>query len=448
MLNKINNLLDKFGLSGIRKPLHLALSQSFVAGLFVAIDFIFSKELSVANFGAWKEIFFFLNLGIPLLAFGLPEGYKFFIAKDEDDHGYFESTTSFLLAVTSVLLAVLIILNLFSYFGLFDLGMYYGYSLLFPLPLFAFLLNKTLRFTYVNIGWEEKLTKLSFISTIINMVFIIVGVLLIREHLSILVGLSVLLYFFIFMCPALFYARALKFNFLKFRWNGEQIKKMITYGFPLYLATFVGVFSNNLDKLIVSVTNDDAIFAIFAAGAFEIPLFAMVSAAFAQQVFPRVVALIDKKEELQAKRLWIDTSVKVSLITYPMILLALFFAEEIIYFVYSEAYEDSVVLFKTYLLIGLFRNNSYGVLLAAKEKTKMVTNITLVLLGINLIVSILLYYFFGLLGIVVGTLITNGFMWLIYTVKERLWSLYPKLFFKNKIIVTLLILILLIYIYG
>ena len=77
-----------------------------------------------------------------------------------------------------------------------------------------------------------------------------------------------------------------------------------------------------------------------------------------------------------------------------------------------------------------------------------VTKITLWLLGINVIVSIVLFYYFGLIGIVVGTLFTNLCMWISYTVKENLWTYYPSVFFKSKFIAILLILIILTYVYA
>lgn len=448
MLHFVNKVLKRFGLDGIRKPLYIALSQSFVAVLFIAIDFIFSKQLTISEFGIWKEVFFYMNLGIPLLAFGLPEGYKYFIAKEGNERGYFKNATSFLLVVTIGLLLVLGLLNLLHYFNLLNLGVYYGFSLLFPLPLFAFLWNKTLRFTYINLGKEERLLVFSLVSFALSMFVIAGGYVAVTYYGGNILQWAILLYVSIFLIPAVLYVSGLGFSIFQITWSKTKVREMIYYGFPLYLASFIGVFSNNIDKLIVNINDTEATFAIFAAGAFEIPIFAMVSAAFAQQSFPKIIQFVSAGNETAAKELWMQISKKVSLITYPMILAAMFFAEELIFFVYSDAYQESVILFKTYLLIGLFRNNSYGVLIAAKENTRLVTKITLFLLGVNLVISLLLYYYFGLLGIVLGTLFTNCCMWLVYTVKENFWSLYGRIFLKNKIIMILIVLIIATYLYA
>ena len=214
---------------------------------------------------------------------------------------------------------------------------------------------------------------------------------------------------------------------------------------PLYLATFAGLLSNYLDKLIVNVSSDEVTFAIFAVGAFEIPIFAMLSAAFSQQIFPKMVRLVEEDDEDQAKSLWMETTKKVSLITYPIILVVMIFAEQIIFFIYNENYTASVILFKTYLLVALFRNNSYGILLSAKGETKTITKISLMVLLFNLMSSLTLFYFFGLKGIVFGTLIATFLMWLTYLQKEKLIKTYLRVIVGNKILLFLMILILITY---
>lgn len=434
-----------YGIEGIGKSLHLAVSQSFVALLFILVDFIFSKQLSVAEFGVWKEIFFFFNLGIPLLAFGLPEGYKYFIAKEDNIAGFLKSLTGVLLLVCLSLFIVLGLLNLLHYFNHINLGSYYLLSLLFPLPLLAFILNKALRYTYINTNEAERLTKLSVFGAVASIVIIILGYVLLKNHIEWFSFIAVAIYFSIFVFPALFYMKGLSPELFGVKIQKQDLKKMLTYGLPLYLAAFAGLLSLYLDKLIVNFATDDTTFAIFVVGAFEVPIFAMLSAAFSQQIFPRMVKHVEEREESKAKNLWILTSKKVSLITYPFILVVMFFAKEIIYFIYSSEYAGSVILFKTYLLVALFRNNSYGILLTAKGKTKIITNIAVAILFINLILSLLLFRFYGLNGIVFGTLISTVIFTTYILIKERLLGSYFKQVLGDKKVALFTVLILITY---
>jgi O-antigen/teichoic acid export membrane protein len=445
LIEKIKRLIQNYGVGGIGKSLHLAISQSFVAVLFILTDYIFSKQLTVAEFGIWKETFFFLNFGIPLLAFGLPEGYKYFIAKEKNIEHYSQNTSIALLIIAIGLEGILLVLNGLQYFSIIDLGSYYGYSLLFPLPLLAFLMNKTLRYSYINLDQAERLTKFSIYGGLGSLVLVFAGMLLISSHGEYLVLVAVLVYFGIFFLPALFYLRGfVEFSF-SLKLDRSSVRKMLVYGLPLYLATFTGLLTNYLDKLIVNVAADETTFAIFAVGAFEIPIFAILSAAFSQQIFPKMVRCIEDGEEKQAKSIWIATTKKVSLLTYPLILVVMFFAEEIIFLIYNENYQTSVVLFKTYLLVALFRNNSYGILLACKGDTKFITKVSAIVLLVNCVVSIILYLSIGLQGVVFGTLISTFLMFLIFLHKEKMLRSYVDKILVNKFLLPLILLILFFY---
>ncbi|RMA58949.1 lipopolysaccharide biosynthesis protein [Ulvibacter antarcticus] len=445
MIQRLKGLLNRYGVGGIKKSLHLAISQSFVAVLFILIDYVFSKQLSIYEFGAWKEIFFLFNLGIPLVAFGLPEGYKYFIAKDSRFEYFFNNVLTILLIISVGIFMIIGLTNIMHFSGLINLKQYYLYSLLFPLPLVGFLLNKTLRYTYINLDQAEKLTKLSAYGAIGSVIVILIGAYFVSQSKSLVILVAILIYFSIFFIPSIFYLIALPGIKLKFGMNKIAARQMLVYGFPLYLATFAGILSNYLDKLIVNVTSDEATFAIFAVGAFEIPIFAMLSAAFSQQIFPKMVRYVEDGQEDKAKDIWIDTTRKVSLITYPIILVVMFFAEEIIFLIYNKNYAASVILFKTYLLVALFRNNSYGILLTAKGETKIITKVSLLILTLNLIVSLTLYYFFDLIGIVFGTLISTFCMWFFYLYRESLFKAYFKAVILNKALLVFTILIIILY---
>lgn len=446
MFQKINLILEKFKGTSVYKSFHIALSQSFVAFLFIFIDYIISKRLSVSDFGLWKEVFFILNLGIPLLSFGFTESYKYFIAKEQDKIDYYLDNLNLIFLRIGLIIFLLIGLgNILHYINIINLGPYYLYSLLFPLPLLAFLLNKALRFTYINLNEAEKLTKLSIYGALCSLVIIVLGWYALGLSAEFYIGIAIISYFSVFFFPFIFYIKNLGFALRLVSLNKGVLRNMLLYGFPLYLATFAGLFSSNLDKFIVNIFEDDATFAIFSVGAFEIPIFAMLSAAFSQQIFPNMVKFIEDGKEFQAKLLWLQTTKRVSYITYPFILTAMFFAEDLIFFIYSEDYSSSVILFKTYLLVLLFRNNNYGILLTAKGETKLITKISLFVLFTNLFASIGFYFYYGIQGIVFGTLLSTFMLWLIYLLKEEMFKDYLRIVSLDKILLVIQILILLKY---
>lgn len=233
---------------------------------------------------------------------------------------------------------------------------------------------------------------------------------------------------------------------LKPKWlNKEFLSKVLKQGFPLYLATFIGTMSVNLDKSIVSFFENKETFAIFSVGALEIPIFAMLSAAFSQNIYPSLVKLVrdDKKEE--AKDLWLATTKKVSYITFPILLVLMIFSKEIIFFIYTPKYSESVIIFQTYLLIGLFRNNHYGSLIAASGQTKYITMYSGMMLVLNLVLAIVLYKIWGINGIVFASLFATLIIALLQLKHEGLLKKYVCNFLLDYKIIILIALIFFFY---
>lgn len=440
----LNNLFQKIKDNSSFNSILLAITQSLVAVFFIAIDFFYSKELTVERFGIWKELMLILSMMIPIFSFGIPEGYKYYLAKENQPKQIFANTFSFVLIITILLFAIASVTNLGHFLGWFNIKDYYLLSLFLPLAYFTFVINKTLRYSYIDAGEVPLHTKITLAGFLITA--IVLSVVWYRFNTLksnyLLVGL--LLYISLYAIPIGFLI--FKNNLtISFKWlNKDYFVKVLKQGIPLYLATFIGVATLNMDKIIVRSFESAEVFAIFSVGALEIPIFAMLSAAFSQNIYPTLVRQINNGNKEDAKELWLDTTKKVSYITYPMILILMFFAEDILYFIYSPEYQDSVILFQTYLLIGLFRNNYYGAIITASGQTKYITLYSSMMLCFNLLFSVSLYYFLGINGVVFGTLASTIFIQFLQLRHEKLVIDYifkvlldKKILFLITIIVSL-----------
>ena len=443
----IVSLYNKFSKTTVYQSFLLAFTQSIVALFFIGIDFFFSKGLSVEDFGIWKRLMFITNLTIPILSFGIAEGYKYYLAKEGKKQQMFANTFSFYFFITLVFLGVVLIANLVGYFGWVDLKEYYLLSFLLPVAYFVFVINKTLRYAYINdanIALHSKITLIGFAFTGIALLLSYLYFKQLAPH-YLYIGIS--LYILIYLVPI--YALIKKGKYIiTNKWiNKEYIVKVLKQGLPLYLAVFIGTLTLNTGMLIVNTFEDIETFAIFSVGALEIPVFAMLSAAFSQKIYPELVRLVSNGEKEKAKKIWMKTTIQVSYITYPLIILLMFFAKDIIFLIYSPKYEESVFLFKTYLLIGVFRNNYYGALITAAGKTKYITFYAIAMLVVNVVCSLVLYHFYGISGIVFGTLISTIIIAFFQLNHEKLLKKYFVDFlldFKIIIMITLIILIYLI----
>lgn len=445
---KVTKLCRSVRNSSIYHSLLLALTQSLTAIFLLCIDFYFSKGLTVQEFGIWKKLIFYINFLIPVLSFGIPEGYRYYLAKNNlEDSALLSKTVSLYLLITILLFSIILVANTASYLGLINLQDYYLVSFLIPLAYFSITLNRTLRSYYINYSRIVTHTKVTLISFIFSSTVLVISWLLFEKLKPFYLYMGIALYTLMFISPTVKLVSKLNQRISFHKPDKEYIYRILKQGIPLYLATFIGTLTVNLDLLIVNYFEDSVTFAIFSVGALEIPIFAMLSAAFSQRVYPILVQLILDNKKGEAKTLWINTTIQVSYFTYPLIILLMFFAENIIFTVYSPKYSEAVFLFKTYLLIAIFRNNYYGALITASGNTKYITFYSLIMLLTNFLVSCLLYYFFGVKGVVFGTLIATITIQFLQLKHEQLVSLYIRKVMLNYRILPLTLIIIFVYLF-
>lgn len=441
----IINQYNRFKNSSVYLSFLLAFTQSIIALIFIGIDFFFSKGLSVKDFGIWKQLMFVVNLIIPILSFGIAEGYKYYLAKEGKKIQAFANTFYLYFSISVLFFAVVLIVNVLGFFGFLQLKEYYFLSFLFPIAYFAFVINKTLRYAYINdakIPLHSKITTIGFVFTsVLLLAFYLYFNRLIAYHLYI----GVCLYIVTFIAPVFFLINKGRYITTNRWFTKEFCIKVLKQGLPIYVATFIGTFTLNTGMLIVNTFENLETFAIFSVGSLEVPIFAMLSAAFSQKIYPELVKLVSSGQKEKAKKLWMKTTLQVSYITYPLIILLMFFAKDIIYLVYSPKYEDAIFLFKTYLLIGIFRNNYYGAIITASGQAKYITFYALCMLVFNAILSLVLYNFLGVSGVIFGTLTATIIVAFSQLYHENLLKTYFRSFLLDIKIILLIIIILVIY---
>ena len=70
-----------------KSSFYIMVSQSVSVVLFLVADALFARRFTTIDFATWKQVTLLINLGIPLISFGLPEGFKYFAAKEPQQVG-------------------------------------------------------------------------------------------------------------------------------------------------------------------------------------------------------------------------------------------------------------------------------------------------------------------------------------------------------------------------
>lgn len=188
------------------------------------------------------------------------------------------------------------------------------------------------------------------------------------------------------------------------------------FALPLGLSSLVGRFNKYIDKFIVSIFLVNTAYAEYSVAANEVPLIRVIPLAVGSVLISRYVQLNlqSKKDKLLA--LWYRGIEKVSLLVIPMTILFTILAPELITFLFETegvSYANAVLPFQLYNLIVLIRVTHYGSILQAFGDTKGVFYFSLNLLTANVLLSVPMTIYFGIVGTALGTLIANLYNWLL-----------------------------------
>ena len=198
--------------------------------------------------------------------------------------------------------------------------------------------------------------------------------------------------------------------------NRISLLDQAKFSLPLGLSSLVGRFNKYIDKFIVSIFLVNTAYAEYSVAANEVPLIKVIPLAVGSVLISRYVQfnLQSKKDELLS--LWYKGIEKVSLLVIPMTILFTLLAPELITFLFETegvSYANAVLPFQLYNLIVLIRVTHYGSILQAFGDTKGVFYFSLNLLAANVILSVPMTMYFGIVGTALGTLIANVYNWLL-----------------------------------
>lgn len=189
------------------------------------------------------------------------------------------------------------------------------------------------------------------------------------------------------------------------------LREQISFALPIGLSALVSRLNKYADKFIVSYFLAEEAFAVYNIGAQEVPVVRVIPFAVGSVLISKYVAMFLANDLTSLRNLWIKSVEKVSLIVIPLTLYFILVAKEFIVILFSDTYVAAVLPFQIYTLIILTRVAHYGSVLQAFGDTRAIVRLSVNLLLTNIILTIPLTYYFGVVGAVSGTLLANLINW-------------------------------------
>jgi O-antigen/teichoic acid export membrane protein len=401
-------------------------------GIKSLIGIALARILIPADLGTYRQLFLLYTTFSTVLLLGIPHSVLYFLPRLRHIDSRREYISRIVNLITWLSFAFGLALLLFRgviarAFNNPDLGQLLILYAVYPLFMFI-----TQIYSSVNLGLKKpEKTAVFTLFCIASDLVLILGLALLTRSLSwIVMGV---------MLSALVqwaFARWQLSGWLtKVTFDPEFYRDQFRYSLPLGLSSIIGMLSVQLDKFVISGFFRPEDFAVFSIGAMELPFISILTNSVNAILLPHISESRDTLAEIYK-----GAARKNALIILPLAVLFFVYAQPIITILYSSRYLASVPYFQVYLLILPLRIASPGILMMALGKTKYIMQNSILTLGSNLVLNLVLVRVMGMMGAAVATVIVT---WIsvgvyLYWIRYRLHLHIPDLLPLKQLLKTAL----------
>jgi O-antigen/teichoic acid export membrane protein len=374
----------------------MMLSKAISHGCFLLIAVVLARSLERTDFGTFNQVWLVNKSLLYLFALGLPVSVYYFLPRLPD-----AKIKSFILQ-TMVSLTILALPFSISMYVLADwLAIYFhNPALAYYLRLFAIyplITLPTVSTDAILIGLgRTKHAALFEIATKTAMVAAVAAAGILEHRLDLVFKALVvygiaqsLLGIWMVWRPV----RRIKFRFSLADW-----KSQLAFSAPYGFATLAGALNYQVDKVLIAVFYPPAVFALYAAGAFEIPLAGVTSVPVVSVIMGELTKKFTSGDIEGFLQLWHQSMLKLALPVFAVATFLMVFAEPVVVGLFSSEYADSVWPFRIFLLFVPIRITVLEQVLASLGETRFVFKAQVAAMVVNIVLGYLLIRGIGWLG--------------------------------------------------
>lgn len=187
--------------------------------------------------------------------------------------------------------------------------------------------------------------------------------------------------------------------------NCKIARKIMEVSFPLCLSVIAGVMYVNLDKWMVSTMFSPKEFAIYQAGAYELPFISMITGAISTVMLVDINNAAKRNDIAEVISIFKAIATKTSLLLMPIMVFFICTGEDFIIFLFTDKYRESVPIFLIYLFYIPIRCILYGPFFVALGKSKIIMYRESTSLVFNAVVSYIAINYIGPIGAALATIL-------------------------------------------
>lgn len=386
------------------------ITLTFSEGLNVLVGLLFlpylARAMAIDDYGTYGQTLMIVALFRGIFALGLAKVIFSYLANTRYTQG--ESLLGNIVACLSCgiisMMAVILISPLiamqFDNEALNLLILIYAFSL--PFSMVASSLNSALIFF-------DKVKSAASIVVVCNLIKVTLVVLAVQIYnsLPLIICALILVEVFRMILNYIFIPSEIK-NSLK--WTRKNSLEQIKVGWPLGIASILGVAFYSTDGYMISALLDVEQYAIYRNGAFQIPFISSIYGAVTAILLPDVSRYFFEKKYDEIVRLKRKVITNTAMLIFPMVIFCIIFAKPLIVIYLSEKYMASYPIFMIYNIVLLTRFTSYDDLFIATNNNNRMPKIYLMALILNIVLNYFLIQSMGPVGAAIASVFSFYFL--------------------------------------
>lgn len=400
----------------------LALGQFTAMCTAILIGAVLTRVFSETQYAVYQKTFLAFNIVVPLLTFGIPLALYYFIPRRKDASRAVVTENLLILSAGAIGFSLFILLGGNEVMARQFQNPALASSLMWLVP-FAFfeLYSRSVGPCLMAHDQAHLVAIYNVVTRLFVMILGISAAFLFATTTAVIVAMVIaagirLLIGFALMWQATRGTRGAP--------TMSGVTEQLRYGIPLGIAGVFGTLTLTMDKFIVASLCSNVDFAIYAVGAFEIPLVGIITGSVTAVLLADLSTMFTENKKGEAVGMWGRAAEKVAMLLFPVMVGLFVIAPEVITLLFSEKYAKSVLPFRLYLLLVPMRIVNYGSMIMSAGRSKLILLRAAVAFALNIVLSIVLTRSLGYVGAIIATILVS-YLWSVpfnLIVISRLWS--------------------------
>lgn len=181
-------------------------------------------------------------------------------------------------------------------------------------------------------------------------------------------------------------------------YDSSMVRRFFVMATPLTASSFLERSVVYLDGIMISAILTTTDFALYRAGAFEVPFISSLYGSVASIVMPEVARYFAGNRQSEIVALKRSAITGTAFFVYPVLIFLLLFSAPIVSFYLSDKYAASSVVFAIFNLSLLIRINDYQDVIIVSGNSRFIFRSIVLMLILSLVMNFFLIQYFGIEG--------------------------------------------------